>query len=52
MSWEQSMGRSNKEKITTKVMSFLWREDKIINVELIPTNKTIELENICKLLAK
>ena len=46
------MGRSYKEKITTKVLSFLSREEKIVNIELIPTKKTIELENICKLLAK
>ena len=52
MSWEKSMGRSYKEKITTKVLSFLSREDKIINIEYVPTKKTIELENICKLLAK
>ena len=52
MSWEKSMGRSYKEKITTKVLSFLSREEKIVNIELIPTKKTIELENICKLLAK
>ena len=52
MSWEISMGRAYNEKITTKIHSLLGVVDKITNVELIETKKTIELENICKLLTK
>jgi len=52
MSWEKSMGRAYKEKTTIKIMSFLGVVNKITNVELIETKKTIELENLCKLLTK
>ena len=52
MSWEKSMGRAYNEKITTKIYSLLGVVDKITNVQLIETKKTIELQNICKLLAK
>ena len=52
MSWEKSMGRAYNEKITTKIHSLLGVVDKITNVELIETKKTIELQNICKLLTK
>ena len=52
MSWEISMGRAYNEKITTKIHSLLGVVDKITNVELIETKKTIELENLCKLLTK
>ena len=50
ISWEKSMGRAYKEKKTIKTHSFLGLVDKIINIEYVPTKKTIELENICKLL--
>ena len=50
MSWEESMGRAYKEKKTIKTHSFLGVVDKIINIEYVLTKKTIELENICKLL--
>jgi len=52
MSWEISMGRAYNEKITTKIHSLLGVVDKITNVGLIETKKTIELQNICKLLTK
>jgi len=52
ISWEISMGRAYNEKITTKIHSLLGVVDKITNVELIETKKTIELQNICKLLTK
>ena len=52
MSWEKSMGRAYNEKITTKIHSLLGVVDKITNVKLIETKKTIELQNICKLLTK
>ena len=46
MSWEDHMERSNKKIIKTH--NFLGVVDKI--PEYVPTQKTIELQNICRLL--